>query len=218
LSEVVVSLWFEDVGFLNESMLDTPVGRFSIRQMVVFLVFGLLAWGVSLVFVDLVFKIVAACAVFVSGAAFFARKVKTVSPEAHLLCLFKRFLQVVAQKKFSSTTLNSKLFVEPSSEVMVLSAVLGVPVKVVGVLKDFSGKLLCGKSFKVSVNGIAHSSGLSDTEGCFCTYFISDRTGRFEVAIQPEDHPGTIQKITIQVNSSPKTPENGKEVEVTQNA
>jgi len=211
-----VSLWFEDVGFLNEQMLDTPVGRFSIRQMVVFLVFGLLAWGVSLVFVDLVFKIVAAGAVFVSGAVFFARKVKTVSPEAHLLCLFKRFLQVVAQKKFSSTA-NSKLSVAQSSEVMVLSAVLGVPVKVVGVLKDFSGKLLCDKSFKVRVNGIAHSNGLSDHEGCFCTYFISDRIGRFEVAIQPEDHPDTIQKITIQVNPPSKT-QDEKEGEVIKNA
>jgi hypothetical protein len=145
--------------------------------MVVFLVFGLLAWGVSLVFVDLVFKIVVAVAVFVSGAAFFARKVKTVSPEAHLFCLFKRFLQVVAQNKFSSTTLNSKLSVEQASRSVLLLATLGVPVKVVGVLKDFSGNVLAGKSFKVSVNGIAHSGGLSDYEGCFCTSFISDRTG-----------------------------------------
>jgi len=41
VSELISALWFEDVGFLNEALLDTPVGRFSIRQMALFLVFGL---------------------------------------------------------------------------------------------------------------------------------------------------------------------------------
>ena len=42
MSELVQALWFEDVGFLNEQLLDTPVGRFSIRQMCLFLFFGLM--------------------------------------------------------------------------------------------------------------------------------------------------------------------------------
>jgi multidrug transporter EmrE-like cation transporter len=48
---------FENVGFLNEQVLDTSVGSFSVRQMCFFLVFGLLAYVVSLVFVDLVLKV-----------------------------------------------------------------------------------------------------------------------------------------------------------------
>jgi len=91
LSELVTTLWFENVGFLNEQMLDTPVGRFSIRQMGIFLVFGLLAWIASLVFGDLVFKIVVAGGIFFTGAALFTRKIKTVAPEAHLLILSKDF-------------------------------------------------------------------------------------------------------------------------------
>jgi len=64
VSELVLALWFEDVGFLNESLLDTPVGRFSIRQMVFFLFFGLIGWLLSLVFVDLVLKLVVGVGVF----------------------------------------------------------------------------------------------------------------------------------------------------------
>jgi hypothetical protein len=79
------TLWFEDVGFLNEQMLDTPVGRFSIRQTGIFLAFGLLSYSASLLSGDLIFKLVAAGAVFFTGAAIFTRKVKTVPPEMHLL-------------------------------------------------------------------------------------------------------------------------------------
>ena len=212
LSELLVqTLWFEDVGFLHEQMLDTPVGRFSIRQMCLFLVFGLLAWITSLAFADLVFKIVVAGGIFFTGAALFPRKIKTVSPEAHLLCLLRRFLQTTKQKH--STQTKSKQPVEQTSKSMLLSATLGVPVKVVGVLKDFSGKILSDKNFKVNINNTTHSKGATDQEGNFCTYFVPEHPGRFEMDIQPEDSPETTQQITIQVN--PKTEQ---KQEVTQNA
>jgi uncharacterized membrane protein YcfT len=172
LSELVVTLWFEDVGFLHEQLLDTPVGRFSIRQMGLFLVFGLLAWLVSLVFADLVLKLVVAGCIFFSGAAIFTRKIKTVSPEVHLLYLVKRFLQTTKQKH--STHVKRKRSVEQVSKVMCLSATLGVPVKVVGVLKDFSGNVLAGKNFKVNINNTTHSTGATDQDGYFCTYFVPD--------------------------------------------
>ncbi|MDR2720281.1 MAG: hypothetical protein LBC03_05720 [Nitrososphaerota archaeon] len=172
MSELVVTLWFEDVGFLHEQLLDTPVGRFSIRQMGLFLVFGLLAWLVSLVFADLVLKLVVAGCIFFSGAAIFTRKIKTVSPEVHLLYLVKRFLQTTKQKH--STHVKRKRSVEQVSKVMCLSATLGVPVKVVGVLKDFSGNVLAGKNFKVNINNTTHSTGATDQDGYFCTYFVPD--------------------------------------------
>jgi hypothetical protein len=213
LSELVQTLWFEDVGFLHEQMLDTPLGRFSIRQMCLFLVFGLLAWVASLVFVDLVLKIVVAGAVFFTGAVLFTRKIKTVSPETHLLYLIRRFLPI---KQNPSTQTKNTLPVEQvSKSTLLLSATLGVPVKVVGVLKDFSGKILAGKPFKVHINNTAHSKGSTDAEGYFCTYFIPERSGCFEVAVQSEDTPEAIQQITIQVN--PKT-ETEQEEEEKQNA
>ncbi|MCL2477848.1 hypothetical protein, partial [Candidatus Bathycorpusculum sp.] len=205
------TLWFENVGFLNEQMLDTPVGRFSIRQMGIFLIFGLLAWIASLAFGDLVFKIVVAGGIFFTGVALFTRKIKTVAPEAHLLYFIKKFLQTTTTTKHKhSTSVKGKSSVELASRSMLLSATLGAPVKVVGVLKDFSGKILSGKNFKVNVNNTAHSNGATDQEGYFCTYFTPDHPGRFQIDIQPEDSQETIQQITIQVN--PKTEE------VTQNA
>ena len=212
LSELVTTLWFENVGFLNEQMLDTPVGRFSIRQMGIFLVFGLLAWVASLAFGDLVLKIVVAGGIFFTGAALFTRKIRTVSPEAHLLYFIKRFLQTTTKQKRALPT-KSKQSGEQASKSMLLSATLGAPVKVVGILKDFSGKILSGKNFKVHINNITHSNGSTDQEGYFCTYFTPDHPGLFQIDIQPEDHPETIQQITIQIN-----PQKTKDEEVTQNA
>ena len=212
MSELVQTLWFEDVGFLHEQMLDTPLGRFSIRQMGMFLVFGLLAWLSSLVFADLVLKIVVAGGIFFGGAALFTRKIKTVSPEAHLLCLIRRFTLQIKQKH---TATKAKQCVEQESKSMLLSATIGAPVKIVGVLKDLTGNILANKTFKVSVNSTAHSSGATDQDGSFCTYFTPDHPGLFQIDLQPQDHPDITQKITIQVNPTQKTKEDD---EVTQNA
>lgn len=111
MSEPMQTLWFEDVGFLNEQMLDTPVGRFSIRQTGIFLVFGLLAWIASLISEDLIFKIVTAGAIFFTGAAIFTRKIKTIPPEIHLLYMIgiRRSLQI---KQKSPKTPDSKQPIE----------------------------------------------------------------------------------------------------------
>jgi hypothetical protein len=83
---------------------------------------------------------------------------------------------------------------------------LGVPVKVVGVLKDLvTGKILSGQNFKVSINNTVHSSGVSDDDGCFCTYFVPDRFGVFQIEIQPEDAEESTQQIMVKVN--PKSEE-----------
>ncbi|MDR0461679.1 MAG: hypothetical protein LBH62_09735 [Nitrososphaerota archaeon] len=211
MSELVSTLWFEDVGFLHEQMLDTPLGRFSIRQMILFLVFGLLSWLCSLVFADLVLKIVVAGGIFFGGAALFTRKIKTVSPEAHLLCLIRRFTVQIKQKH--SATKAKQSMVVHESKAMLLSATIGVPVKIVGVLKDLTGKVLQDKNFKVNLNNTLHSSGITDQEGSFCTYFIPDRSGVFQIAIQPEDSTDPLQQITVHVQPKTKNEEDkeGKE-------
>ena len=202
LSELVQALWFETVSFLHEQMLDTPVGRFSIRQMGVFLIFGLLAWLSSLVFADLVLKVVVAGAIFFAGAALFTRKIKTVSPEAHLLYMIRRFSMQIKQKR---SAVKTKQSVEQVSKSVLLSATMGTPVKVVGVLKDFTGKILSGKEFKVNINNTTYSKGSTDEEGYFCTYFVPDRSGVFQLDIQPEDSTDPVQQITV--NVQPKTEE-----------
>ena len=202
VSELVSALWFEDVGFLNEALLDTPVGRFSIRQMCLFLFFGLLGWLLSLVFADLVLKLVVGVGVFLVGATIFSRKIKTVPPEVHLLCVVRQFLLVKPKRSQQ----RGKPSGQNASWSLLLSASLGVPLKVVGVLKDLAtGNILCGKNFKVSINNTTHSRGVTDEEGCFCTYFVPDRFGVFQIEIQPEDASESTQQIMVNVN--PKSEE-----------
>jgi hypothetical protein len=207
VSELVSALWFEDVGFLNEALLDTPVGRFSIRQMVLFLFFGLLGYLSSLVFADLVLKLCVGVGVFLVGAAIFSRKVKTVPPEVHLLYVVRQFLLVKPKR----SNKKGKLSAENVPRSLLLSGSLGVPVKVVGVLKDLvTGKILSGQNFKVSINNTVHSGGVTDEDGCFCTYFVPDRFGVFQIEIQPEDAQEPVQQIVVKVNpkSEEKTNEN----------
>lgn len=201
MSESIQTLWFEDVSFLNEQMLDTPVGRFSMRQTLIFIVFGLLAWLTSLLSGDLVFKIVVAGAVFFMGAAIFTRKIKTVPPETHLLYI----LGVGSPLKAKQKPIKAQNRKENSGEItplksMVLSATLGVPVKVVGVLKDSAlGKPLSARNYEMSVDGAAYSRGFTDEEGFFCAYFVPDRYGVFKIEVRPEGFAGSTQQITVNV-------------------
>jgi len=162
LSELIQTLWFEDTGFLHEQMLDTPVGRFSIRQMCLFLVFGLLAWITSLAFDDLVLKIVVAGATFFTGAALFTRKIKTISPEAHLLWCFKKFLQTLKQKKTPQT--KNKQSIKPASKNSLLSTTISIPTKITNILKDHSRKTLNNKNFKVNINNNTHSNNTTTNQ------------------------------------------------------
>ena len=222
VSELVSALWFEDTGFLHEQMLDTPVGRFSIRQMALFLLFGVLGWLSSLVFADLIAKIVVGGCVFLLGVAVFSRKVKTIPPEMHLLYVARQFLVIKPKQTKQRGGSSSVVVVDEaagSSASLVLSGSLGVPVKVVGVLKDLAtGKILSGKPFKVNINNTLHSSGVSDEEGCFCTYFVPDRFGVFQVEIQPEDAQEPAQQIMVNVNpkSEEKTNETNNEAKISQ--
>jgi len=210
VSELVSALWFEDVGFLHEQLLDTPVGRFSIRQMCLFLVFGLFGWLLSLVFVGLVLKIVVGGCVFLVGAALFSRKVKTVSPEVHLFYVVRRFL-LVKPKSFKQ---KSGLSVENMHDRSLLSGSLGVPVKVVGVLKSLAtDEVFSGKNFKVNINNTVHSRGVTDVDGCFCVYFVPDRFGVFQIEIQPEDSAESVQRIMVNVN--PKSEEEKQNAKTT---
>ena len=199
LSELVSTLWFEDVGFIHEPILDTPLGRFSIRQTIIFLVFGLLVWVGSLIFADLALKIVAAGTIFFSGAAIFTRKIKTLPPEVHLFYLItNRSLQ-----KPQKPPTNPKP-IEPSTQSMFLSATLGVPLKVVGVLKDpTTDQILSNKPFNVNLDNTLYTKGLTDKDGFFCTYIVPDRFGLFQITLQPEDAHEPFQQITLNVN--PKT-------------
>ncbi len=200
LSEPTQTLWFEDVGFLNEQMLDTPVGRFSIRQTGIFLVFGLLAWAVSFISEDLIIKIVAAGAVFFTGAAIFTRKIRTVSPEAHILYMILGSPLKTKQKNHDKVNIQSSVEIPVPLKSMTLSATLGIPVKVVGFLKDPAvGKTLSGRNFEVNIDGAPYSKGFTDEEGFFCAYFVPEHYGTFKIDVKPEGFAESVQQIIVEV-------------------
>jgi hypothetical protein len=176
--------------------------------MALFLLFGLLGWLFSLVFADLVAKIVVGGCVFLVGVAVFSRKVKTVPPEVHLLYVARQFLVLKPKQRGNSSSSSVE---EGFSRSLLLSGSLGVPVKIVGVLKDLTtGKIFGDKPFKVNINNTIHSKGTTDEDGYFCTYFVPDRFGVFQIEIQPEDTEEASQKITVNVN--PKSEEKTDEI------
>ncbi len=200
------TLWFEEVGFFHEQILDTPIGRFSIRQMIVFLIFGLSAYSISLLLEDLIFKIVVAGSIFFSGAAVFTRKTKTLPPEKHLLYIINnKYAQKKKHKKRKKhrQQKQQQKTATPVASVkeMRLSATLGVPVKIVGSLKDpASKKVLTNRSFELCVDGTAYSKGFTDQEGFFSAYFVPDRFGIFKLEIKPEDYAKPVLHIVVKVN------------------
>lgn len=200
LSKSVRTLWFEDVGFLNEPILDTPVGRFSIRQTVALLAFGLLGWAVASFFEDLMFKLVSAGVVFFVGAAVFTRKVKTVSPERHLLLMLGVGRPLKRKFKTRRKAKGGRIRPPPPVRSVVLSASLEAPVKVVGVLRDpASGRLLPHRGFEVYVDGKPHSEGSTDEHGFFSVFFVPDRYGTFKVEVKPKGFAEVAQQITVNV-------------------
>jgi len=201
VSETVRTLWFEDVGFLHEPILDTPLGRYSVRQMLILLVFAFFSYATSLLFSDPLMKIVVAGSIFMFGAAMFAmRRIKTISPERHILLLLgvgrvrPRRVAAVEEKPAEKRA--------PPVKSVVVSTTLESPVKIVGVLRDpVYKKYLPKKNFDVYIDGRFHYSGVTDEQGFFAVFFVPDRYGPFNVTVKPE---GLAEAQNITVNVKPK--------------
>jgi len=213
--EVVSALWFEDVGFLHEQILDTPVGRFSIRQMLLFLTFGLLAYIVSLCFTDLMLKVVFGGVVFCVGAAVALWKVRTLPLEVHLFYLVRR--RFLRSKRFKVNPYD--LPVDQLSGGVLLSATLGMPLRIAGVLRDVtSGKILADKTFNININGQVYSQVTTDTEGFFSTYILPNQLGQSQITLTPTDSTKPTQKILVNVTPVKEEKETEKEEEENKNA
>lgn len=197
----VQTLWFEDVGLLHEPVLDTPVGRLSLRQTFALLIFAVLAYAVTLFFTDIVSKAVVGGAVFVLGAAIFTHRVKTVPPERYILLALGvgRSKPGKPVEKLRRGGKRDRI-VEPSTTVksMRLSTELDTPVKIVGVLRDPStGELLAGRGFEFIVDGVRHSSGVTDDQGFFTVFFVPPRFGVYRVEVKPEGFAAASQMFEI---------------------
>ncbi|MCW4008799.1 MAG: hypothetical protein NWF09_08965 [Candidatus Bathyarchaeota archaeon] len=202
MSEPVNALWFEDVGFLNEPFLDTPFGKYSVRQMIILLSIAGISFASTLFFDDLLLKLVIAGSVFVVGAAFFMRRVKTLTPEKHLMLIlgFGRAIPKTALKKQTK-----KAAVKPqtvTAKSMTVTSELETPVKIVGVVQSPStGKKIVNNHFDVYVDGKYYSSGITDEMGFFELFLSPDHYGTYNIEIKPKD---TVESMHITVVVNPK--------------
>jgi hypothetical protein len=191
-------------------MLDTPLGKFSIRQTVILLALALASYMLTLPFPDLLQKLIVAGAAFVVGASFFLRRIKTISPERHLLLVLGigRPLKRRKPVKEKGGKRAKRAEEEKRPKSMVVSAALETPVKLVGVLRDpVHGSLLPNRSFEVYVGDKLHSKGVTDEQGFFNIFFVPDRYGEFTLEVRPEGIVGASEKIVVNVK-----PRGGAEV------
>lgn len=201
---IVQTLWFEDVGLFHEPILDTPLGRLTLRQTFTMLIFALLSYAATLPFTDIIFKAVAGASVFILGSAIFTHKVKTVPPERCILLALgigrlspKRPIKTVG-KRGHGRKWGSIVETPTTIKAMRLSTELDAPIKVIGVLRDpATGELLPGRGFEFIVDGVRHSSGVTDEQGFFTVFFAPPRFGVYRVEVKPEGFAGASQKFEI---------------------
>ena len=203
------TLWFEDVGLLHEPILDTPVGRLTLRQTFALLTFAVLAYAVTLPFTDVVFKIAAGGTVFTLGAVVFMHRVKTVKAERCILLalgvgrLEPKNSRKPAEKRGRIGTYEDIVETPTTFNAMRISTELEAPVKVMGVLRDpATGDLIPGRGFEFIVDGERYSSGVTDEQGFFTVFFAPPHFGVYRVEIKPEGFAGPSQ--TFEIHAEPK--------------
>lgn len=208
------TLWFEDIKFTRQGVIDTPFGRLSVRQAAGIGFFALLAWLTSqaLAFVqDIFFKAIPAVLIFIAGAVIFSWRIKTVPVERQLLLAFsigKRMRTPRAAKK--KTKAKAGKGVPPPVEVPLLvlkpakvqkaQATVGEPFKITGILRDAKfGKPLPNCNFDVLVDGSQLYKGATDRDGGFEAVYIPENPGVVRVEVRPEGYAGhgVVVEVTV---------------------
>jgi len=200
------TLWFEDIGLVNQPLIDTPFGRLTVRQAAGIGFFALLAWLTfsALGFVgDLALRAVPAVLIFAAGAVVFSWRVKTVPPEKVLILALgrKRGRKPVKQKAVREKGAEK---VAPKAPVTVkvtkAQATVGEPFKVVGVLREpSSGTPLANRNFDVIVDGVLRYKGATDEQGGFEVVYIPESVGLVRIEVRPEGYAGVSQSIEVAV-------------------
>jgi len=202
------TLWFEDIGLVNQPLIDTPFGRLTVRQAAGIGFFALLAWLTfsALGFVeDLALRAVPAVLIFAAGAVVFSWRIKTVPPEKILILALglgrKRGRKPAKQK---ATWEKGAEKVAPKAPVTVkvtkAQATVGEPFKVVGVLREPSlGTPLANRNFDVLIDGVLRYKGTTDEQGGFEVVYIPESVGLVRIEVRPEGYAGVSQSIEVAV-------------------
>jgi len=200
------TLWFEDIGLVNQPLIDTPFGRLTVRQAAGIGFFALLAWLTfsALGFVgDLALRAVPAVLIFAAGAVVFSWRVKTVPPEKILILALRRKRGRKPAKQKAAREKGAEK-VAPKAPVTVkvtkAQATVGEPFKVVGVLREpSSGTPLANRNFDVIVDGVLRYKGATDEQGGFEVVYIPESVGLVRIEVRPEGYAGVSQSIEVAV-------------------
>ncbi len=202
------TLWFEDVGLMNQPLIDTPFGRLTTRQAAGMGLFALLAWMTfsALGFVgDIFLRALMAFLVFMAGAVIFMWRVKTVPPERTILLALgigKRRKGPLRPAKAPRKGEEKAVVRAPVAvKVSKAQATVGEPFKVVGVLRDPSlGTPLANRSFDVFVDGQLRFKGVTDEDGAFEVVYVPENVGVLRIEVRPEGYVGAGQSIEVTVS------------------
>jgi len=202
MPRVIRTLCFEELSMIHQPLLETPIGKLSLRQTAVLILFAVVAFFLATIFApdDLMMELIIAAPIAIVGISIFGRKVKTISPEHLLIYMFtggKRVKKVKIKPEEIEKLATEKPLSIPNA--VNVSSALDSPVKLVGVLRDpQTGRNLPLRAYEVFVDGEPVFSGVTDESGFFTIFFTPTRYGVFDVEVKPEKSI-TSQRIPIQV-------------------
>lgn len=221
-SDEVPVFWFENIGLFNEPLFDSPVGRFTVRQIVILGFFALIAWIVQGFLQDFTLKIGAVLFVMFFGGYLAFSRIKTVPVEKSIALalgigkpmrkVLKRKAKPKKRKKKKEEKVEEKveetmkidmktgkvIVLAKPSRVVNVSASLDEPVRVATVVRDkVTGEPLANRSFTVYVEDKEHSSGVTDQDGGFVTYITAKRFGRVRVDIFVEGYREPVDSFIL---------------------
>ena len=200
-------LWFDDIKFVNEGILDTPFGRISVRQLVILGVFALPAWLVfaSLEGADIFLRALSAALILIFGVIMAAWRVKTVPPErtlALMLGIGRRKPGRKAVRRQAQRKRAPEVRAEPPVKTPSIHAVVGEAVKITGILRDpQTGVPLANRQFSVIVDGRLRYRDVCDETGAFEVVFFPEQPGVSRIEVAPDGY-AFSEKIEVIVGAA----------------
>ncbi|MEM2188676.1 MAG: hypothetical protein QXI60_06930 [Thermofilaceae archaeon] len=200
-------LWFDDIKFVNEGILDTPFGRISVRQLIILGVFALPAWLVftGLEGADIILRVLSSASILFFGVILAAWRVKTVPPERTLALMLGIGRKRPGRKAVRGQARGKrapKREAEPPVKTSSIHAVVGEAVKITGVLRDpQTGMPLANRQFSVIVDGRLRYRDASDETGAFEVVFLPEQPGVSRIEVAPDGY-AFSEKIEVIVGAA----------------
>jgi hypothetical protein len=208
MSKLITTLWFEERSIFNEPILDLPIGRTSIRQLLLLLGFGAVDYVLFVAIpISIYPKIIILLSILTVGGTFAFLPIKVVAPEKILVLSISgsKVPRVAPQKEKKQPTFGKSVAAQKEVsmrdvEIFADDPSKLVPKKILGTLSDpVTDRLLPSRAFTVISGGRKIAAGASDRNGEYAFTFIPQGFGKFELLIKPEGYQDPIRKLIVNV-------------------